>query len=161
MHARAAKAVLQALAFFLLLSLPLKEARGGNFVILKEGTPVVVELTGDFDAASLKEGAKVPIAVSEKVMNEWYVLIDAGAPVEAMFTPGKSGIKGAGLLEISSVEAVDGQDVMLRAAPEAPETAESKDAAAPFSISVQEGNLRLPEGTSFKVYLSDSYSIEL
>jgi hypothetical protein len=147
-------------AALLLLTFVVKDARGGNFVILKEGTPVVVALKGDFDAASLKEGAKVPMAVAEKVMNEGYVLIDAGAPVEAAFTPGKSEVKGAGLLEIASVEAADGQDVMLRAAPEATETAESKDAAAPFSISVQEGNLRLPKGTSFRVYLSDSYFIE-
>ena len=144
-------------AALLLLTFVVKDARGGNFVILKEGTPVTVVLTGDFDAAALKEGGKVPMTVAEKVMNEGYVLIAAGAPVEAAFTPGGSGIKSAGLLEIASVEAADGQDVMLRAAPE---TVEGEGAADQFSIFAQEGNLRLPEGTSFRVYLSDSYFIE-
>ena len=66
----AAKLLVPAGAVLLLLTFAMKEARGGNFVVLREGTPVVVKLTGDFDAAALKEGERVPMVVAEKVMND-------------------------------------------------------------------------------------------
>jgi len=143
----------------LLLAVAINEPRCGNFIVLKEGTPVEIELTGDFDAAAAKEGGKVPMAVAEKVMNEGYVLIEAGAPVEAAFVPGKE-IDGAGYLRISSALAADGQDVLLRAAPEAPETGEGKDAAGELFILVPQGDRRVTAGTIFRAYLSDSYFIE-
>ncbi len=147
-------------ATFFLLTLAAKEARGGNFVILKEGTPVVVKLAGDFDAATLKEGEMVPMVVAKKVMNGEYVLIDAGAPVEATFVPAESGVKVAGLLKISSVQAADWQDVMLRATPEVPETVKDSDAAEQLFMLVPEEDRRMAEGTTFRVYLSESYLIE-
>lgn len=156
----AAKLVVPAGAALLLLTFAVKEARGGHFVVLREGAPVVVKLTEDFDAAALKEGGKVPMAVAEKVTNEGVVLIDAGAPVEATFIPGKRKIKGDSLLSISSVQAVDGQDVMLRLTPEVPETVEGNGAAGQLPIHISEGNQRMTEGTTFRVYLSESYFIE-
>lgn len=157
---KAAKVLVPAGAALLLLTFAVKEARGGNFVILKDRMPVVVKLTRDFDAAAVKEGGKVPMDVAEKVMNEGYVLIDAGAPVEATFVPDKSEVKGAGHLRISSAQAADGQDVMLRATPEASETVKDGDAAEQLFILVPEEDRRMPEGTTFRVYLSDSYFIE-
>ena len=156
----ASKLVVLAGATLLLLTFATKEARGGNFVILKEGTPVVVKLTGDFDAAALKEGEMIPMVVAKKVMNGEYVLIDAGAPVEATFVPAKSGVKAAGLLNVSSVQAADWQDVMLRATPEVPETVKDDDAAEQLFMLVPEEDRRMAEGTTFRVYLSDSYLIE-
>ena len=156
----ALKFLLPAGAALLLLTFAMKEVRGGNFIVLKEGTPVAVKLTGDFDAAALQAGEKVPMVVAEKVMNEGYVLIDAGAPVEATFLPAESGAEAAGLLKISSVQAADGQDVMLRAAPEVPEAVKDIDAADQLFILVPEEDRRMAEGTTFRVYLSDSYFIE-
>jgi hypothetical protein len=156
----AAKLVVPAGAALLLLTFALQEARGGHFVVLKEGTPVVVKLTEDFDAADLKEGGKVPMAVAEKVTKEGFILIDAGAPVEATFTPGKRKIKDDSLVSISSVQAVDGQDVMLRLTPEAPEKVKADDAGGQLPMVIPEEGRRMPEGTTFRVYLSESYFIE-
>jgi hypothetical protein len=155
----AAKLVVPAAAALLLLTLALKEARGGDFVVLKEGTPVVVKLTEDFDGPALKEGAKVPLAVAEKVTREGFTLIDAGAPVDATFVPDKRRIEGGGIL-ISSAEAVDGQDVMLRLTPEVPEGVEADAAAGQLPLYIPAGNQRMTEGTTFRVYLSESYFIE-
>jgi len=156
----AAKLVVPAGAMLLLLTFAVKDARGGHFVVLREGTAVVVKLTEDFDAAALKEGGKVPMAVAEKVAKEGFVLIDAGAPVEATFIPGERIIQGGSLLSISSVQAVDGQDVMLRLTPEVPAAVEVNDAAGQLPVFVPEGNRRMPAGTTFRVYLSESYFIE-
>jgi len=141
-------------ATLLLLTFAIKEARGGNFVVLKEGTPVTVELIEDFDAEALQSGDKVPMVVAEKVRNEGFVLIDAGAPVEATFTSGNNKTKNAGFIKISGVQAVDGQDVRLRATPEAPEAAEELPVIALAERS------RMPGWTTFRVYLSESYFIE-
>ena len=156
----AAKLVVLVGATLLLLTIAMKEAKGGDFVVLREGTPVVVKLTEDFDAEAFKEGEKVPVFVDEKVTNESFVLIDAGAPVEATFIPGKRKNEGTGRLKISSVQAVDGQDVMLRVTPEALKTVEDNDAAGQHTIIILEGNQRNPEETTFRVYLSESYFIE-
>ena len=156
----AAKLALIAGTMILLLGVAMKEARGGNFVALKEGTPVTVKLMEDFDAAALKGGGKVPMVVAEKVESEGFFLIDAGAIVEATFMPGNTTGKSAGLLSISSVEAVDGQYVMLRAAPEASGAAGDGDAAAYLHILLPEGSRRMPKGTTFTVYISESSLIE-
>lgn len=156
----AAKLVVLAGATLLPLTFVMKEARGGDFVVLREGTPVVVKLTEDFDAAAFKEGEKLPIVVAEKVTNEGFVMIDAGAPVEATFIPGKRNNEGAGRLKISSVQAVDGQDLMLRVTPELLKTVEDNDAAEQLTIIIPEENQRAPEETTFRVYLSESYFIE-
>ena len=155
----AAKLVVLVGGTLLLLTIAMKETKGGDFVVLKEGTPVVVKLTEDFDAEAFKEGEKVPVFVDEKVTNESFVLIDAGAPVEATFIPGKRKNEGTGRLKTSSVQAVDGQDVMLRLTPEVPEGVEA-DAAGQFPLYIPAGNRRMTEGTTFRVYLSESYFIE-
>jgi len=153
----AAKLALIAGTMILLLGVAMKEARGGNFVALKEGTPVTVKLMEDFDAAALKGGDKVPMVVAEKVGSEGFFLIDAGAPVEVTFMPGNTTDKSADLLNISSVEAVDGQDVMLRATPEA---SGNDDAATHHPILLPEESRRMPKGTTFTVYISESSLIE-
>jgi hypothetical protein len=156
----AAKLALIAGTMILLLGVAMKEARGGNFVALKEGTPVTVKLMEDFDAAALKGGDKVPMVVAEKVESEGFFLVDAGTSVEATFMPGNTTGKSAGLLNISSVEAIDGQYVMLRAEPEAPEAVGDEDAAAHHPILLPEESRRMPKGTTFTVYISESSLIE-
>jgi hypothetical protein len=155
---RLIKLAVPAGAMLLLLAFVMTESKGGHFVVLREGTPVVIKLAQDFDAAALKEGEKVPMVVVEKVTNEGAIVINAGSLVVATFTPGE--IKGSGLLNVSSVQAADGQDVMLRATPEAQNMVENMDAAGQLTINAPAENQRIPAGTTFRVYLSDTYLIE-
>lgn len=149
-----------AAAALLSLTSAVQEASGSNFVILKRGTPVVIELAEEFNAASMKEGGNVPMVVAEKVTNEGLTLIGAGAPVAASFVPGKTKGEGAGYLRISSALTTDEQDVVLRVSPEVPEAAGDDDRSDPSLIPVREENSRMPQGTSFTVYLADTYFIE-
>ena len=144
----------------LLANFAVREARGSNFFVLKEGTPVVVALGADFDAAHWDEGRKVPMVVDGKVTVDGFVLIDKGEIVEATFIRGNTAAEGSGLLRISTVRATDGQDVALRPTPEVSEEVEANDNASRLSIAVTQENRRMPEGTTFKVYVSESYFIE-
>lgn len=157
---KAAILVVPAGAALLLLTVATKEAMGGHFAVLREGTPVVVTLTEEFDAAAFEEGEKLPMVVAEEVAHDGFVLIGAGAPVEATFVPGKSGDAGAVLLRISSLRAADGQDVMLRTAPEALKADGDDDAAGQVMRIVPGEDRRTAKDRTLTLYLSDTYYIE-
>ena len=143
-----------------LLVFPIGEAAGGHFVALTEGTRVEVKTTETLDLAMLKEGEKLHLVVAEKVMNEGAILIEEGAPVVATVVLGTTKGQGVKFLKISGTVAADGEHVDLRTTPESPEASLDVDDTGLLQALLLEGNRWLPAGTTFIVYLSDSYLIE-
>jgi len=142
------------------LAFPAGETRGGNFVALKEGTPVIVRTTETLDPAMLNEGEQPHLVVAEKVMNEGAVLIEKGAPVEATVVLGTVKGQDAKLLQISGTRATDGEHVRLRTTPEGPDASLDGNDTGQLPAIFLEGSRWLPAGTTFTVYLSESYLIE-
>lgn len=127
--------------------------RGGEFAVLAEGTLVSARTTEDVDPSSLNEGDTLPLAVAEEVKREEYTLISAGSPVKATIATITRGGKDTKFLKVVSTEAIDGQEVMLRGRPEKPEGDTPVIVDLPIPPS-------LPAGTTFILYLADSYYVE-
>ena len=142
------------------LAFPIGEATGGHFVALTEGTLVEVKTTEALDPAMLKEGENLHLVVAEKVMNEGAVLIEEGAPVAATVVLGTMEGQDAKFLKISGTMAADGEHVGLRTTPESPDASLNVNDTGLLQALLLEGSRWLPAGTTFTVYLSDSYLIE-
>ena len=136
------------------------ETRGGSFVELSEGTPVVVKTTETLNPGQLKEGGKVHLVVAEKVMKEGALLIETGAPVEATVVLVAMEGKETTLLKITGTQAADGEYVVLRMTPEGSGALVDGVDAGQLQAIPLEASRPLPAGTTFTVYLSETYLIE-
>lgn len=94
------------------------EGAGTQEVILKDGTPVMIQLASNLSSSTAKEGDLVSFAVVEPVMAGGVVVIPSGAPVTArVVSVKKAGHWGrAGKLSLALQHAVaaDGNRVSLR-----------------------------------------------
>jgi len=142
------------------LALLIGEATGGHFVALTEGTLVEIKTTETLDLAMLREGEKLHLVVAEKVMKEGAILIEEGAPVAATVVLGTMEGQDAKFLKISGTTAADGEHVGLRTTPESPDASLDVNDTGLLQALLLEGSRWLPAGTTFTVYLSESYLIE-
>jgi hypothetical protein len=89
----------------------------GNTVTLRAGTPIVVETSQTYNAKNLTEGQTVNFRVKYNVVVSKQTLVAAGALGTANITdivrPGVFGKGGKIELQIQSVQAVDGQQILL------------------------------------------------
>lgn len=151
---RSRERVLRVLTAAGLLLLTLGDvAGGGEFIVLSEGTPVIVKTAKDLDPASLAGHDTVRLTVAERVKRDGYTLIRSGAPVKAGVLSNVTEGGDTKYLAIVSTEALDGQEVRLRATPERPEGEELSAALIPLPSP-------MPAGTTLRVFLAESYYIE-
>ncbi len=94
----------------------IKNADGNTFT-LRAGTPIVVETSQTYNAKNLSEGQTVNFRVKYNVVVNKQTLVAAGALGNANITdivrPGIFGRGGKMELQIQSVQAVDGQQILL------------------------------------------------
>jgi hypothetical protein len=89
----------------------------GGAITLRSGTPVVVEAIQTYNSKNLSEGQTVNVRVKYNVVINKQTAIAAGALGNATITdiqrPGIFGKPGRLELQIQSVQAVDGQQILL------------------------------------------------
>lgn len=94
---------------------------GDQSITLRAGTPVVVEAIQTYDSKSLSPGQSVNVRVKFNVVSKKQTLISAGALGTAIVSnvkkPGSFGKSGKLELQIQSVQAVDGQQILLSGIP--------------------------------------------
>ena len=86
-------------------------------VTLRAGTPVVVETVQTLNAKNLSEGQTVSVRVKYNVVVSKHTVVAAGAlgnaTVSEVQRPGMFGKAGKVELQIQSIQAVDGQQVLV------------------------------------------------
>lgn len=110
----------------------------GSTLTLRAGTPIVVEASQTYNAKNLSEGQTVNVRVKYNVVVTKQTLVAAGALGTANISDvGKPGIFGkAGRMELQmqSVQAVDGQQILLSGMPMIAEGQNKKGLAWGLSI---------------------------
>jgi hypothetical protein len=93
----------------------------GSTVTLRSGTPVVVEATQTYNSKNLSEGQTVNVRVKYNIIFNKKTLIAAGAlgtaTISDLSKPGSFGKAGRIELQMQSVQAVDGQQILLSGVP--------------------------------------------
>jgi hypothetical protein len=93
----------------------------GKNITLRAGTPVVVEATQTYSAKNLSEGQTVNVRVKYNVTAEKQTVVAAGAlgtaTISDISKPGIFGKPGRMELQMQSVNAVDGQQILLSGVP--------------------------------------------
>jgi hypothetical protein len=89
----------------------------GATITLRAGTPIVVESSQTYNAKNLSEGQTVNVRVKYNVISNKQTLVAAGAlgtaTISDLTKPGVFGKAGRIELQIQSVQAVDGQQILL------------------------------------------------
>lgn len=110
----------------------------GTIVTLRSGTPIVVESSQTYNAKNLSEGQTVNVRVKYNVVANKQTLVAAGAlgtaTVSDLVKPGVFGKPGRIELQIQSVQAVDGQQILLSGIPMNAEGQNKKGLAWGLSI---------------------------
>ncbi len=96
---------------------PIEKVKAAR-VMIPAGTPVILSVDTGFNAADVREGDNVALLVLRPVRIEETTLIRAGvaarATVASRKAPASWGEEGAITLDVKSVPAVDGSNIMLR-----------------------------------------------
>ncbi len=110
----------------------------GSSVTLRAGTSIVVEATQSYNAKNLSEGQTVNVRVKYNVVVNKQTLVGAGAlgtaTVSDITKPGIFGKAGRMELQMQSVQAVDGQQILLSSVPMMAEGQNKKGLAWGLSI---------------------------
>jgi hypothetical protein len=110
----------------------------GSSVTLRAGTPIVVEATQSYNAKNLSEGQTVNVRVKYNVVVNKQTLVGAGAlgtaTISDITKPGIFGKAGRMELQMQSVQAVDGQQILLTSIPMMAEGQNKKGLAWGLSI---------------------------
>jgi hypothetical protein len=151
-------------------------AQEGNVALLKNGTPLLLEITETIDSKTAKVGDVVKLKVLKEIRVDDAVVIKAGAEAEGRVAEVKEakgwGRKGTISMNLSSVKAVDGSEVLLSATQRA--TGDGRVGAATavgvvagliffplafsgFLIKGKQG--KLLSGTEVKGYVDGEYKI--
>ncbi len=110
----------------------------GTTLTLRAGTPIVVEATQTYNAKNLSEGQTVNVRVKYNVVVNKQTLVAAGAlgtaNISDLVKPGIFGKPGRIELQMQSVQAVDGQQILLSGMPMIAEGQNKKGLAWGLSI---------------------------
>lgn len=110
----------------------------GATVTLRSGTPIVVESAQTYNSKNLSEGQTVNVRVKYNVVANKQTLVAAGAlgtaTISGIVKPGVFGKPGRIELQIQSVQAVDGQQILLSGIPMNAEGQNKKGLAWGLSI---------------------------
>lgn len=110
----------------------------GSTVTLRAGTPIVVESSQTYNAKNLSEGQTVNVRVKYNVIFNKQTLVAAGAlgtaTISDLVKPGIFGKAGRIELQMQSVQAVDGQQILLSGIPMNAEGQNKKGLAWGLSI---------------------------
>jgi hypothetical protein len=110
----------------------------GSTVTLRAGTPIVVESSQTYNAKNLSEGQTVNVRVKYNVIFSKQTLVAAGAlgtaTISDLVKPGIFGKAGRIELQMQSVQAVDGQQILLSGIPMNAEGQNKKGLAWGLSI---------------------------
>ncbi len=111
---------------------------GGGTLTLRAGTPIVVEASQTYNAKNLTEGQTVNVRVKYNVIVNKQTLVAAGAlgtaNIANLVKPGVFGKAGKIELQMQSVQAVDGQQILLSGNPMFAEGQNKKGLAWGLSI---------------------------
>jgi hypothetical protein len=114
------------------------KAEDGSTLTLRAGTPIVVEATQTYNAKNLSEGQTVNVRVKYNVIVNKQTLVSAGAlgtaNISDLVKPGVFGKPGRIELQMQSVQAVDGQQILLSGTPMIAEGQNKKGLAWGLSI---------------------------
>jgi hypothetical protein len=114
------------------------KAADGTTVTLRAGTPIVVEAAQTYNAKNLSEGQTVNVRVKYNVVVSKQTLVAAGAlgtaNISDISKPGAFGKAGRIELQMQSVQAVDGQQILLSGVPMNAEGQNKKGLAWGLSI---------------------------
>jgi hypothetical protein len=114
------------------------KAEDGTTITLRSGTPIVVEASQTYNAKNLSEGQTVNVRVKYNVVVNKQTLVAAGAlgtaNISDLTKPGAFGKPGRMELQMQSVQAVDGQQILLSGTPMVAEGQGKKGLAWGLSI---------------------------
>jgi hypothetical protein len=124
-------------SFVTLTDYEIKTADGATLT-LRAGTPIVVEASQTYNAKNLSEGQTVNVRVKYNVIVNKQTLVAAGAlgtaNISDLVKPGAFGKAGRMELQMQSVQAVDGQQILLSGTPMIAEGQNKKGLAWGLSI---------------------------
>ncbi len=124
-------------SFTTIANYEIKTPSGATFT-LRAGTPIVVEVAQTTNAKNLSEGQTISIRVKYNVVVNKQTLVAAGALGTATITdinkPGVFGKAGRMELQVQSVQAVDGQQILLSGIPMVAEGQHKKGLAWGLSV---------------------------
>lgn len=136
-------------------------------VILKEGMPIIVELTEEVSSSTHETGQIVNFIVSKDVVVEGYIVIEKGAVAFGSITlseeAGRVGGAGKIYFQLDKVRAVNGEDIALRSTiGQKGKDEETKSVAlgvvcCPLFLLMKGEEAVYSVGTEFKGYVAFTY----
>lgn len=138
-----------------------------NSIILRDGTPVFLELSQTISPEQVSEGEIVNFTVVRDVVVDNAVIIERGASAQAMITMLKErdymGQKAKLSFTMDSVSTLEGRVVNLRSTIHVngkdrfAATAVASYAICPAFGAIKGGDVQIPAGTEYKAYVSGDY----
>jgi len=155
----------------LIFSVGATETESNTTIVLKEGTPVILKLTGEISSEKAQVGDVIRLAVARDVKVEGYIVIAVNARATGEITMAEptriGGQKGRVALTIFDTVAVDGTIVMLRMS--LSRAGQGKQALAlgggflicPLLLLARGEQATFPVGTEVKAYVENDTIVKI